>query len=95
MTDDRLDRTIEAELFMLDFNGRLEDSERFARSPEGAALLRLVADERQRAEEMQAALGGLRRQVSEQDKRGRTHTVLLWGIVVMQALYFNGYLPFW
>ncbi|WP_434614734.1 hypothetical protein [Tabrizicola sp. M-4] len=95
MTDDRLDPTIEAELFMLDFNGRLEESERFAKSPEGAALLRLVADERQRAEETKAALGALRRQVTEQERRGRNQTVLLWGIVAMLALYINGYLPFW
>lgn len=95
MTDDRLDPTIEAELFMLDFNGRLEESERFAKSPEGAALLRLVADERQRAEEMQAALGSLRQQMAEQEKRSRTQTGLLWAIVTILTLYINGYLPFW
>lgn len=95
MNGERLDPAIEAELFMLDFNGRLEESERFAKSPEGAALLRLVADERQRAEETQAALVALRRQIAEQEKRSRNQTVLLWGIVVMLALYINGYLPFW
>lgn len=95
MNDERLDRTIEAELFMLDFNGRLEESERFARSPEGAALLRLIADERQRSQDTQAAISTLTRQLAEQEKRGRTHTVLLWGIAAILALYINGYLPFW
>lgn len=95
MTDDRLDQTIEAELFMLQFNARQEERERFRNSPEGAALLTLMADERQRAEEMQAAIGGLRRQIAEQEKRGRNHTVLLWGLVAILALFINGYLPFW
>ena len=95
MTDDNLDRAIEAELAMYAFDARQGERERFENSPEGAALLTLMVDERRRAEETLAALGALRRQVADQEKRSRNHTVMLWGIVVMLALYINGYLPFW
>ena len=95
MTDDNLDRAIEAELAMFAFDARQEERQRFENSPEGAALLTLMVDERRRAEETQAALAALRQAVAEQEKRSRNQTVLLWGVVVMLALYINGYLPFW
>lgn len=95
MTDDRLNQTIEADLAMYAFDARQKERERFKNSPEGAALLDLIADERRRAEEMQAAIGGLRRQIAEQEKRGRNHTVMLWGLVAILTLFINGYLPFW
>lgn len=95
MTDERLDKAIEADLAMYAFEARQRERERFENSPEGAVLLTLMADERQRAEETQAALGALRRQVADQERRSRNQTVLLWGIVVMLALYINDYLPFW
>ena len=95
MTDDNLDRAIEAELAMYAFDARQEERERFEKSPEGTALLTLMVDERRRAEELQAAIAGLRRQITEQEKRGRNHTIMLWGLIAILTLFINGYLPFW
>lgn len=94
MNSSHLDPTIEAELFMLDFNSKAEERERFARSPEGAALLRLIADERKRSEDLQASVGRLQSALAHQDQRSRNHTVLLWGLVALLVLHIHGILPF-